>query len=582
MESPAGQLLGETLGDVRIEELIGVGGMAEVYRGRDLALGRDVAVKVLSPALHAEARNIESFREEARRVAALDNPHIVPIYQFGEAHGSLYLVMPLLKESLRERLQREPVIPAATAIKITVQIASALDAAHRQGLVHHDVKPENILLNADGKAFLTDFGIASQMATTLAAQPEQNSGSDPQITPAIRIGTPSYMAPEQWMGGTLDQLTDIYSLGIVLYEMLTVVTPDDALQRSLEQMRKQQETPASIEPPSTYNTKIWPELDNALMVALAYAASDRYPDMRSFALALRGALLRHQLDTQGRANDTSRGVQLSIPLYWLQSADTSFESDSETTLPLAANEGVSSSVALPLPAPITPFPPAKKTTQPHSKALIGTLLALALLSLALSSVALFASHHNAAIASFLGGAATPPATNTAPGITVTAGINSTGATSTASTPASTSPAGAPGATPTANPSATASPSATAFPSATATPPLPQLQVGAVSLSQQHGHNCTGSEAITNVGSTAVSWSWQGFNNLPGDFTYTINAGGSQNGLPHDASLAPNATDTISIVQMSCWSGNTYQGSVLAQDVNDTSQSTSYPLSFTAP
>jgi hypothetical protein len=80
----------------------------------------------------------------------------------------------------------------------------------------------------------------------------------------------------------------------------------------------------------------------------------------------------------------------------------------------------------------------------------------------------------------------------------------------------------------------------------------------------------------------VSWSWQGFNNLPGDFTYTINAGGSQNGLPHDASLAPNATDTISIVQMSCWSGNTYQGSVLAQDVNDTSQSTSYPLSFTAP
>src|SRR5579883_346001 len=105
MESPAGQLLGETLGDVRIEELTGVGGISEVYRGRDLALGRDVAVKVLSPALHAEARNIESFREEARRVAALDNPHIVPIYQFGEAHGSLYLVCRLLHEKKKERMK---------------------------------------------------------------------------------------------------------------------------------------------------------------------------------------------------------------------------------------------------------------------------------------------------------------------------------------------------------------------------------------------------------------------------------------------------------------------------------------------
>src|SRR5262249_19526704 len=156
-----GELLGERLDEFWLESLLATGGMAEVYRALDLRLNRVVAVKVLPRVLAADPSYVTRFRVEARRVAALNHPHIVPVYHYGEVMAGeqrlLYQVMPILRESLRDRMGRERVLPTAEAGRIAVEVASALDAAHEMGLVHRDVKPENILLDAKGKAMLTDF-----------------------------------------------------------------------------------------------------------------------------------------------------------------------------------------------------------------------------------------------------------------------------------------------------------------------------------------------------------------------------------------------------------------------------------------
>ncbi len=286
MGAGGGELLGKQLGEFRLQSLLGSGGMAEVYRALDPRLGRMVAVKVLPRILAADPNYVARFRDEARRVAALNHPHIVPVYHYGEVMVSgqrlLYQVMPILRESLRDRLGREPVLPAAEAGRIAVEIASALEAAHDMGLVHRDVKPENILLDAKGKALLTDFGIAREamflrrpgVVQTLAAT-------------GLPVGTPEYMAPEQLRGGAVDQRADIYGLGVVLYEMLTGTVPHEA------------ETPyevaalvltAPLTPPSTRNPKISHGLEATVMRALAFQPDDRYPDARGFAEAVAAAI----------------------------------------------------------------------------------------------------------------------------------------------------------------------------------------------------------------------------------------------------------------------------------------------------
>ncbi|HKS69259.1 MAG TPA: serine/threonine-protein kinase, partial [Ktedonobacterales bacterium] len=161
-----GELIGRTLGHYSLIALLGTGGMAEVYRARDLRLPREVAVKVLPASLSGDLSYVTRFRSEARRVGTLRHPNIVPVYEFGEQEGLLYLVMPLAPESLRDRmLRRGPAaLPIADALAVAIQVASALEAAHAQGIVHRDVKPENILLDRDGHALLTDFGIARELA----------------------------------------------------------------------------------------------------------------------------------------------------------------------------------------------------------------------------------------------------------------------------------------------------------------------------------------------------------------------------------------------------------------------------------
>jgi hypothetical protein len=202
--------LGEQL---QLGALLGQGGFAAVFRAHDPFLQRDVAIKVLDPGLAVDTALKEQFLHEARTIAAAEHPHIVPLYSADSSGGLLYLVMRLLPgQSLEDRIAGGK-LPAAEAAKIALECASALAAAHAVGVVHRDIKPGNILLDANGHATVTDFGIA-----LVTARPSR----DPLGSTA---GTPHYMSPEQSLGEQIDGRSDVYALGIVLYEMLTGTRP---------------------------------------------------------------------------------------------------------------------------------------------------------------------------------------------------------------------------------------------------------------------------------------------------------------------------------------------------------------------
>jgi serine/threonine-protein kinase len=201
-----------------IERELGQGGMATVYLARDLKNGRQVAIKVLRPEL-AAAVGSDRFLREIRLVAPLSHPHILPLYDSGEADGILYFVMPYVEgESLRHRLDRGGRLTAAEATRLAAEVAGALEYAHQHGVVHRDIKPENILLQS-GQAVVCDFGIAKAIDAA-------SDGDSTRLTSTgIAIGTPFYMSPEQVSGEGIDGRTDIYSLGCMLFEMLEGVPP---------------------------------------------------------------------------------------------------------------------------------------------------------------------------------------------------------------------------------------------------------------------------------------------------------------------------------------------------------------------
>jgi serine/threonine protein kinase len=277
-------LIGQSLGEHHLRSVLGVGGMATVYRALDHALEREVAVKVLPASLAADAQYVRRFRDEAKQVAALHHPHIVPIFAVGEERGHFFQVMPVLQGSLRDLLEQQGHLPPDEAVRLVQQVASALGAAHELGLVHRDVKPENILLDADGNGLLTDFGIARRLAA-------QHGGDAPTLAgTGLPIGTPQYMAPEQLRRENVDQRADVYALGAVLYESLTGVAPHEA--DSPFEVASLALT-APIVPPSQRNPQVWPELEQIVLKSLAREATNRYPDMQSFSAALELAVRRH-------------------------------------------------------------------------------------------------------------------------------------------------------------------------------------------------------------------------------------------------------------------------------------------------
>ena len=210
---------GTKLGPYEIQSQIGAGGMGEVYRARDLRLGREVAIKILPESFAQDAERLRRFEQESQAVAALNHPNILAIYDVGTRDGSPYLVSELLEgENLRTILEKGP-IPQRKAIEYAVQIANGLAAAHDKGIVHRDLKPDNLYVCRDGRVKILDFGLAKMAAKET---PGVDGATMTQHTAAgVVMGTASYMAPEQVRGGQVDARTDMFSFGVVLYEMLS-------------------------------------------------------------------------------------------------------------------------------------------------------------------------------------------------------------------------------------------------------------------------------------------------------------------------------------------------------------------------
>jgi len=262
-------------GQYRIDRELGRGGMATVYVGDDLKHHRQVAIKVLAPEV-AAAAGPARFLREIEIVARLTHPHILPLHDSGEAGGLLYFVMPLIEErSLRARLDRERQLTIPEALRIAEQVAGALDYAHRCGVVHRDVKPENILLH-EGAPLVTDFGIA--MALTSAT-------GDQLTRTGVAMGTPAYMSPEQAAGAAVvDARTDVYALGCVLFEMIAGEPPFTAPTVATLLSRKLTETPRLLH---RARAGVPDRVSAAVAKALARVPADRFPTAAAFADALR-------------------------------------------------------------------------------------------------------------------------------------------------------------------------------------------------------------------------------------------------------------------------------------------------------
>ena len=259
-------MLGDTLGNrYLLSGLLGTGGMAEVFLAHDRMLDRDLALKVLMEHYAKDERFVRRFRREAQSAAALNHPNVVQIYDQGRAEdGRYYIAMEHMSDgSLEDLILRRGPLGASEAARLASQVAEALHAAHIRGIVHRDIKPQNVLLDKAGRAKVADFGIA------LAASRTSTSGTN------LLFGTPSYMSPEQAMGERVGPESDLYSLGVVLYEMLTGTVPFTAEGPLATAMKHLTELPL---PPTKRNASVPEALDALVMRLLSKDPEDRYPN----------------------------------------------------------------------------------------------------------------------------------------------------------------------------------------------------------------------------------------------------------------------------------------------------------------
>jgi serine/threonine protein kinase len=271
------ELSGKQLGQYRIVGLLGRGGMAEVYRAYQPGMDRYVAIKVLPHADTSDPNFLNRFRQEARVIAKLEHPNILPVYDYGEDAGYTYLVMRLVETgTLGDLLQGRP-LPLDRIGKILNQVGAALDYAHARGVIHRDVKPSNVLIEESGNCLLTDFGIAKIVESTSQFTMTGNF-----------VGTPQYASPEQGLGKELDGRSDIYSLGVILYEMATGRPPFDA-DTPMGLVVKHVHEP--LPPPSSLNPALPPSVESVILKALEKDRLARYASASELVEAY-NALLR--------------------------------------------------------------------------------------------------------------------------------------------------------------------------------------------------------------------------------------------------------------------------------------------------
>ena len=283
-------MVGEVLLDrYELEELVGSGGMSSVYRAHDRLLDRTVALKVLHEHHLQDPEHVERFRREARSAAVLSHPNIVTVIDRGEHDGRQFIVFEYVGgENLKRLIEQNRPLPIATALELATQIARGLSFAHRNGLVHRDVKPQNVLLNGDGQAKVTDFGIARSLDVQRGL-----------TQTGTVLGTSDYIAPEQAQGQHVDEQTDVYSLGVVLYELLTGEVPFPGENFVAIAMQHINEPPPSVR---AKRADVPPRVDAAVQRAMAKDPRDRFPTMAEFGRELEAC-----------TGDTEQGTQIIAP-----------------------------------------------------------------------------------------------------------------------------------------------------------------------------------------------------------------------------------------------------------------------------
>jgi serine/threonine protein kinase/Tfp pilus assembly protein PilF len=297
-------LAGRTIGHYKISKRIGTGGMGEVYLATDMTAGRKAALKLLPTRFAGDAERLKRFHREARAVVALNHPNVLTVYEIGEDHSTHYIASELIDgETLRQRLERGR-LQVSEAVDVAIQVAGALAAAHDAGIVHRDVKPENIMLRRDGYVKVLDFGVAKLAESTFAdpssvavlRRVEAMADGEESVTLAETnlgsiLGTVCYMSPEQASGARVDERTDIWSLGVVLYEMLTGHEPFSA-----DTPREVMTSILEKEPPplKSYIRQAPAELQQIIKKALRKDRTERYQSAGEMLQALK--TLRHKLE----------------------------------------------------------------------------------------------------------------------------------------------------------------------------------------------------------------------------------------------------------------------------------------------
>jgi Tol biopolymer transport system component len=277
-------MIGTRFGPYEIVAPLGAGGMGEVYRARDERIGRDVAIKVLPAELAADPDRLRRFEQEARAAGQLNHPNILALYDVGSHEGSPYLVSELLEgQSLRERLEGG-LLPPRKVIELAVQVCSGLAAAHEKGIVHRDLKPENLFITSDGHVKILDFGVAKLIHPEVKVDPyAKTTSSGPTTEAGTVLGTAAYMSPEQVRGQTVDHRSDLFSLGVVLYEMLSGAKPfhrDSAVETMNAILKEEPPELTSLDP------KVPAGLTRVVQHCLEKLPPDRFQSARDLAFAL--------------------------------------------------------------------------------------------------------------------------------------------------------------------------------------------------------------------------------------------------------------------------------------------------------